>query len=337
MMEDKMSHVFAPRDASHPMHQPRPNRRGGACGSCGQGVKVGQGTFVNTGNRYVVMHLPGQCPERPVQATTFAANRYPGKCADCGGWVEAEAGRRFQPFGGGRWQVAHLEGTCPERTAPVAPEQAVARANRFAGKCTGCGQWVEAEAGTCAKVEGRWVVSHAEGTCPEASTTAERQVTVPDVPAGHYATTSRTGNNDLDFWRVDRPKSGRTYVKRVIGGQPDTNVRFVTMVQALEAIVREGVEACRERYAAELGNCWKCNTHLTVGLSRLLKIGPECCKNVHGMTQRQLAASRGITADVINLLAKAEAAAKAGDPEDAELIEQAEAVLAAIELAAASE
>jgi hypothetical protein len=26
----------------------------------------------------------------------------------------------------------------------------------------------------------------------------------------YYATPSRTGNNDLDFWRVDAPKSGRT-------------------------------------------------------------------------------------------------------------------------------
>ena len=267
---------------------------------------------------------------------TFKTNQYPGTCTDCGNRVEAEAGIRFQPFGGGRWLVSHRTGQCPAKAeaAQVAPEQAAARANRFAGKCAACRQWVEAEAGSCAKVDGRWVVSHAAGTCPEASTDAERKVTVPDVPDGHYATISPREDQDYDFWRVDRPKSGRTYVKRVIGGQPDTNVRFVTMIAALESILAEGIETCRERYATELQQCWKCGTHLTVGLSRLLKVGPECCKNEYGMTQRQLAASRGITAEVIKTLAAAEAAVKAGaEDENTELIEQAEAILAAIELA----
>jgi hypothetical protein len=100
------------------------------------------------------------------------------------------------------------------------------------------------------------------------------------------------------------------------------------MVAALEAILAEGVQVCRERYAAELGNCWRCNTHLTVGLSRLVKIGPECCKIEHGMTQRQLAAGRGAAAEVIEALAAAEAA----DADD-EVIEQAEAILTAAELA----
>jgi hypothetical protein len=90
------------------------------------------------------------------------------------------------------------------------------------------------------------------------------------------------------------------------------------------------VQVCRERYAAELGACWRCNTHLTVGLSRrLVKIGPECCKTEYATTQRQFAASRGITAEVIEALAAAEAA-----DAEAEVIEQAEAILAAIEIAA---
>ena len=59
-----------------------------------------------------------------------------------------------------------------------------------------------------------------------------------------------------------------------------------------------------------------------MGLSRLVKIGPECCKIEHGTTQRQLAASRGAAAEAL-------AAANA----DAEVIEQAEAILAAAELA----
>ena len=269
---------------------------------------------------------------------TFKTNRYPGDCTDCGARVEAEAGIRFQAFGGGRWLVSHRQGQCPEpapssvQADPATQVQAAARTNRFAGKCQACAQWVEAEAGTIAKDGGKWVVSHTAGACPEPSTDDERKLSVPEVPEGHYATTSPRDDQDLDFWRVDHAKSGKTYVKRVIGGRPDTNVRFATMVAALDAILAEGIQACRERYADKLGACWRCNTHLTVGLSRLVKIGPECCKTEYGMTQKALAASRGFAAEVIEALAAAEAAAKAGD-DDAELIEQAEAILAAAELA----
>lgn len=103
---------------------------------------------------------------------------------------------------------------------------------------------------------------------------------LPDVPAGHYATPSRTGTNDLDFWRVDRPTegtyAGRTFVKRVIGGHPDTNVRRDEVRAALEAIMAAGIEAARTRYGVEVGSCWKCNRHLTDEESRRLGIGPDC-------------------------------------------------------------
>jgi uncharacterized protein DUF6011 len=108
----------------------------------------------------------------------------------------------------------------------------------------------------------------------------------PEVPAGHYAVKSLTGNNDLDFFRVDRPTegpwAGRTFVKRVIGGKPDSPVRGRTMREALEAILAEGVEAARLRYGREIGQCWKCNRHLTDELSRQRGIGPDCYTKVGG-------------------------------------------------------
>jgi hypothetical protein len=103
---------------------------------------------------------------------------------------------------------------------------------------------------------------------------------LPDVPEGHYAVPSRTGNNDLDFWRVDRPQTGsyagRTFVKRIIGGRPDQNVRRDEVRAALEAIVAAGIEEAGTRYGQEIGQCRVCNRHLSDEESRRLGIGPDC-------------------------------------------------------------
>jgi len=103
---------------------------------------------------------------------------------------------------------------------------------------------------------------------------------IPDVPAGHYAVKSLTGNQDLDFFRVDRPTEGhwvgRTYVKRVIGGKPDSKVWGATALAALEAIVAVGPEKAGILYGQEIGRCCRCNRHLTDQTSRQAGMGPEC-------------------------------------------------------------
>lgn len=103
---------------------------------------------------------------------------------------------------------------------------------------------------------------------------------IPDVPAGHYAVPSATGNNDLDFYRVDRPSEGRwhnyTFVKRVIGGHADTPVRGSERRSALERILKAGPYAAAVLYGQKLGRCYRCNRHLTDELSRHLGIGPDC-------------------------------------------------------------
>jgi Family of unknown function (DUF6011) len=109
---------------------------------------------------------------------------------------------------------------------------------------------------------------------------AERTAPYPDVPAGHYAVESLTGNNDLDFFRVDRPTEGhyrgRTFVKRVIGGRPDVAVRGPQARAALEAILAAGTDKATLRYGQEIGRCGKCNRHLTDEVSRSRGIGPDC-------------------------------------------------------------
>jgi len=103
---------------------------------------------------------------------------------------------------------------------------------------------------------------------------------LPEVPEGFYAVASRTGNNDLDFFSVDRPSEGRwagsVFVKRVIGGHVDTPVRGAEARSALEAIVEQGISESGALYGREIGRCYVCNRHLTDELSRELGIGPTC-------------------------------------------------------------
>lgn len=102
----------------------------------------------------------------------------------------------------------------------------------------------------------------------------------PDVPEGHYAVPSATGNNDLDFYRVDRPTegrwAGRTFVKVVIGGHPDYAVKGVHAVAVLNRILDFGVEPAAIQYGQQIGRCYRCNRHLTDETSRRLGIGPDC-------------------------------------------------------------
>jgi hypothetical protein len=113
------------------------------------------------------------------------------------------------------------------------------------------------------------------------------------IPAGYYATPSLTGNNDLDFWKVEKGKGrwdGYTFVKRVIGGHDDADIprdskkrvktqrvgEKVTQARALAAIVDFGVQKSHERFGVELKYCRECGIHLTDELSRDLGIGPVC-------------------------------------------------------------
>lgn len=151
------------------------------------------------------------------------------------------------------------------------------RPNKFGGKCRRCQQYVEAEKGKLVGSRGNWGVEHV-GDCPERP--KEQAYPVPDVPAGHYAVKSRTGNNDIDFFRVDRPEKGdyegRVFVKRVIGGKPDRNIRRSEKLAVLADIVKMGVHQSALLYAQKIRSCSKCNRHLTMYASRQLGMGETC-------------------------------------------------------------
>lgn len=122
--------------------------------------------------------------------------------------------------------------------------------------------------------------SDARISAPVAEAIASSGTTTSTVPAGHYAVESATGNNDLDFFRVDVPETGkyagRTFVKRVIGGHPDFNVPSSQVDGVLARIVAAGVSEAATKYGVEIGRCYVCNRTLTDDLSRSLGIGPHC-------------------------------------------------------------
>jgi len=210
------------------------------------------------------------------------ANRYPGTCAACGQHVPQGAG--IARKAGTTWTTLCARCAHDTNGATVAPKsearEAGCKPNRYAGPCRFCGSDVAAGSGLLCRLDGRWAVEHKAGDCgPAEAHTAATPAPVADVAAGHYAIAS-TGSNDLAFYRVDRPTegdyAGRTFVKLVVGGKPDRNVKRDHVAGILARIAAD--PAAGQRYGTELGQCSSCNRTLTDQLSRQLGIGPECRK-----------------------------------------------------------
>lgn len=214
-------------------------------------------------------------------APAVRSNRFAGECAHCGRHIAAEAGElRKGPDG---WQVIHLAGECaadhdeaPAPTPAPAPTSNC-KPNRYAGNCHRCGGHVAAEAGFLCRIDNKWAVEH-NGSCPETPAPALVPA-IADVPAGRYAIES-SGDNDLVFYRVDRPTegpyAGRVFVKMVVGGHEDRNVAWRNIPGILARIADAGVMEATIRYGHELGKCGHCGRHLTDEASRAAGIGPVC-------------------------------------------------------------
>lgn len=100
------------------------------------------------------------------------------------------------------------------------------------------------------------------------------------MPEGYYAVPSRTGNNDLDFYRVDRPRKGDwagfVFVKRIIGGHPPQRISKGEQMGALDRIQRAGWSQAAQKYSRETGQCYRCRIELTDDASRALGLGETC-------------------------------------------------------------
>lgn len=115
------------------------------------------------------------------------------------------------------------------------------------------------------------------------------------IPAGYYATPSRTGSNDVDFWKVEHEDSGKwagfTFAKRVLGGGSSgqtrvTRIHMAEQRSALAAIARQGIEESRMLYATTMKRCTDCNRELTDDLSRARGKGNWCWNKSQGALWR---------------------------------------------------
>lgn len=161
------------------------------------------------------------------------------------------------------------------------------RPNRFEGTCRRCQGRVPAGEGILDReFGGVWTVEHTEGNCiavpmwttpPPAPPVRNRLTTT--LPAGHYAIPS-AGHNDLDFYRIDRPTTGRyaglTFVKVVVGGRPARRLPRSLAQPVIDRIEAHGAQEAAQTYGREIGRCYRCNRHLTDEESRRLGIGPDC-------------------------------------------------------------
>jgi hypothetical protein len=111
-------------------------------------------------------------------------------------------------------------------------------------------------------------------------TFAEKLAKFADVVEGYYAVPNLAGTNDLDFYWVQRPATGkwagRVFVKRIIGGHSAGRVAIAQTLDVLAQIQASGITEAAIRYAKELGRCAACGIHLTDEISRAYGIGPIC-------------------------------------------------------------
>lgn len=102
----------------------------------------------------------------------------------------------------------------------------------------------------------------------------------PKIATGHYAVTSATGNNDLDFYLVKNVTegkwAGRTFVEQVVGGGTNYPVRGAAGVAVLRRIEEAGAIEAGRLYGQEIGRCYVCHRTLTDEASRAAGIGPDC-------------------------------------------------------------
>ena len=148
-------------------------------------------------------------------------------------------------------------------------------------KCGKCGS----SHATAAEVKACYTGGTQQVLTLERPAVQQQQTPKVEVPDGYYAVPSATGNNDLDFYRLNHGKPGGKwehfqFVTRIIGGHPEFPVKGSEGRAAKERIAAYGYEAAGMLYASELGNCYICNKTLTDELSRQLGIGPVCRKKV---------------------------------------------------------
>jgi hypothetical protein len=177
------------------------------------------------------------------------------------------------------------------RTEPMATDKQVAFLNKLLE-----------ERPSYRDVENLWPENVAKLTKRQASRKIEEALKVPkeaqespksslngvlaEVSDGYLALPSRTGTNDLDFFRistnqgkVNPANKGCRRVERILGGHGSIPMRISEAMMVAEAIAAmtesERFEAMA-LFGREIGRCGICGRSLTDEVSRACGIGPVC-------------------------------------------------------------
>ncbi len=117
---------------------------------------------------------------------------------------------------------------------------------------------------------------------PKTSEASALEEKIRAIPEGRYAVESLTGNNDFDFYKIDKPIEGQwagfTFVKMIVGGNNDIRVKGARRYDVLKAIAEVGHEIAALCYAKETNTCRFCGLQLTKYASRKLLCGPVCAE-----------------------------------------------------------
>lgn len=156
------------------------------------------------------------------------------------------------------------------------PEESRAEAKMKCGHCKKDHDTVD-EVRRCFRIEG----SSATSQTGQPNRVGNPGRKIWDFPAGYYAVPGENGR-PLDFYRIDKPEKGKwrgwTFIKMVIGGKSDASIRDHERIYRVLEAIQGNPERAAWLYGTEIGNCDKCNTHLTDATSRQHGRGPECRK-----------------------------------------------------------
>jgi hypothetical protein len=152
-------------------------------------------------------------------------------------------------------------GTAPAASKGVTRD--MAKPNRRAQNCEGCGVKVEAGEGVLELSDGKWLVFHIEGECPVSIFLATDGT---EVPSGRYALTSE---GEVKFYRL---AEGRIFAQASDELHPINNA---TTRQAIVDAIALDIEGSARLYGQEIGECCRCGRGLTSAW-RKEGIGPKC-------------------------------------------------------------
>jgi len=219
-----------------------------------------------------------EAAEEQKAAKAPTPNKYAGACADCGQWVEANAGTITKR--NGKWASLHI-GECPK---------AQPRPNSYAGQCGTCGGEVQPKEGRIEKADGRWVTFHLDGQCPE-QPEAPTGLDLSGLVPGYYAVPNGDTRLKLAIshgkkggkWEgYSFVKDGAEYGSQERYGMQRPGQPYRGKVQdALEAIL-EDPKAAMVAYGKLVGRCGACGAILEDENSVAAGIGPICAQKWEG-------------------------------------------------------